>query len=251
MTGQPALTIAGLSKRFELHIRGGLQVRALADINLDVRRGEFVGLVGASGSGKSSLLKCIYRTYLPERGSALYALPDESTVDLAMADEHVILRLRRSHIGYVSQFLRVLPRVTVDRTVAMPLLDRGVDPAEAMNASRAMLERLGIAANLFGSFPSLLSGGEQQRVNIARAAVAAPHLLLLDEPTSALDVRNQEAVVRVLAELRDAGTTMLGAFHDAPALARITDRVARLERGQVVQMGSSTQVLGAEMEVVS
>ncbi len=247
----PILAVRGLSKRFELHIRGGLQVTALRGIDLDVERGEFIGLVGASGSGKSSLLKCLFRTYEPETGTAAYQLPDGSTVDLATADEHVILRLRRRNLGYVSQFLRVIPRVTVDRTVAMPLLDRGVQVEEAMQAARLMLERLNVGSDLFGSFPSLLSGGEQQRVNIARAAVARPDLLLLDEPTSALDSRNQAAVVSVLEELRTSGTTMLGAFHDSPKLARIVNRVARLDAGHIVDLGAPQRVLSAELEAVS
>lgn len=247
----PALTIRGLSKRFELHIRGGLQVTALRSIDLEVERGEFVGLVGASGSGKSSLLKCLYRTYEPQSGAAVYQLPDGSTIDLATTDEHVILRLRRRNLGYVSQFLRVIPRVTVDRTVAMPLLDRGVELEEALRVARLMLERLNVGSDLFGSFPSLLSGGEQQRVNIARAAVSSPDLLLLDEPTSALDSRNQEAVVGVLEELRTSGTTMLGAFHDSPKLAGIANRVARLDGGRIVDLGVPANVLSSELEAVS
>jgi len=230
-----SLEIQGLSKRFILHIRDGLQVDALHDFSLRTRRGEFTGLVGHSGSGKSTLLKCLFRTYLPDSGTAAYTDESGQRTDLAAADEHTILRLRASGLGYVSQTLRVIPRVTVERTVGRPLAGRGLDRDEVLRKARFLLERLNLPQNLWDSYPALLSGGEQQRVNVAKALISEPNLLLLDEPTSALDSNNQAAVVELLEERLDGGATMIGAFHDAPSLQRLASSVIRLERGRVTQ----------------
>ncbi len=249
--GELKLSVQGLTRRFVVHIRDGLTVEALDNVSFDVERGEFLGLVGPSGSGKSSLLKCLYRTYLPDAGSALYTATSGEVVDLVGADEHTMLALRRGAIGYVSQFLRVIPRVTVERTLAAPLLATGTDTPDALRQARVLLERLNLPQDLWGSFPALLSGGEQQRVNLARALAPRPDLMLLDEPTSALDATNQSAVVELLAERLEDGATMVGAFHDAPTLTRLASRVARLERGRLVEVGSLAQVLEPELEAVS
>lgn len=230
----PALDISHLSKRFVLHIRGGLRLSALESATFRVARGEFTGLVGHSGSGKSTLLKCLFRTYLPDAGSALYRSPSGDTIDLATADDHTMLRLRGSGLGYVSQSLRVIPRVTVEKTVARQLVARGTSEAEALAEARHLLSRLNLAESLWDSYPALLSGGEQQRVNVARALISNPDLLLLDEPTSALDAFNQAAVVELLSERLAAGATMVGAFHDAPSLRRLASQVVRLSVGEVI-----------------
>ncbi|HMO54766.1 MAG TPA: ATP-binding cassette domain-containing protein [Tepidiformaceae bacterium] len=240
-----ALDIQRLRKTFTLHIRAGLIVEALHDTTFQVRRGEFTGLVGHSGSGKSTLLKCLYRTYLPDGGSAVYTLPTGEQVDLASAGEHDILALRRSGIGYISQALRVIPRVTVERTVARPLATSGASPAEALREARGLLSRLNLPENLWDSYPALLSGGEQQRVNVARALIARPLLLLLDEPTSALDSANQAAVVDLLVERLEAGATMVGAFHDAPSLRRLASQVVRLADGRTVSIEAGERELVA------
>ena len=231
-----ALDIQQLSKRFTLHIRDGLVVEALEDATFQVARGEFTGLVGHSGSGKSTLLKCLFRTYLPDAGSAWYESPAGQRVDLASATEHEILALRRGQVGYVSQALRVIPRVTVERTVARPLIATGNDADDALRAARVLLSRLNLPENLWNSYPALLSGGEQQRVNVARALVSKPDLLLLDEPTSALDATNQAAVVDLLVERLEQGSTMVGAFHDAPSLRRLASQVGHLADGRLISV---------------
>ncbi len=235
----PRLSIRNLSRHFVVHIRDGLVVPGIADVSLDVRRGEFLGLVGRSGSGKSTLLKCIYRTYLPDSGSILYRGRDGATADLATADDHAILRLRRRMLGYVSQSLRVLPRVTVERTVARG--GREMEEGEALARARGLLEALTLPEPLWGSFPSLLSGGEQQRVNIARALMGNPDVLLLDEPTSALDAENQDCVVDLLRERLGRGATIVGVFHDAPTLERLASRTVRMAAGRVLSQAAGDQ----------
>ena len=231
-----ALDVLGLSKRFTLHIRGGLTIEGLNCASFQVRRGEFTGLIGHSGSGKSTLLKCLFRTYLPDSGSARYETRDGEFVDLANASEHEMLILRERKLGYVSQALRVIPRVTVERTVARPLVARGVAPEDALREAHQLLSRLNLQETLWDSYPSLLSGGEQQRVNVAKALISGPELLLLDEPTSALDATNQAAVVDLLSERLASGTTMVGAFHDAPSLRRLASQVIRLDGAQVIEI---------------
>jgi alpha-D-ribose 1-methylphosphonate 5-triphosphate synthase subunit PhnL len=233
------LDIAGLSKRFTLHIRGGLVVEALDGVTLRARRGEFLGLVGPSGSGKSTLLKCLYRTYLPDAGSARYRTRHGEWVDLATAGDQAMLSLRRNGLGYVSQALRVIPRVTVERAVARPLTALGAEPAQALRRSRELLSRLNLPENLWDSYPVLLSGGEQQRVNVAKALITEPDLLLVDEPTSALDATNQAAVVELLEEHLARGATMVGAFHDAPSLRRLAAAIAHLEGGRLIDVTSN------------
>ena len=239
----PALDVLGLSKRFTLHIRGGLRIEALESASFQVRRGEFTGLVGHSGSGKSTLLKCLFRTYLPDGGSALYETRAGDFIDLVAASEHDMLTLRRRALGYVSQALRVIPRVTVERTVARPLVARGVPAEEALREAHRLLERMNLPAGLWDSYPSLLSGGEQQRVNVAKALISGPELLLLDEPTSALDAANQGAVIDLLSDQLQMGTTMVGAFHDAPSLRRLASQVLRLEAGRVTGIETNEREL--------
>ncbi|MBA2451334.1 MAG: ATP-binding cassette domain-containing protein, partial [Chloroflexi bacterium] len=180
----PLLSIRGLTKRFTLHILGGKVVVAFRDVDLDVPVGGFIGLAGTSGSGKSSLLKCIYRTYLASEGAARYVGDDGETVDLARADDRAVLRLRRREIGYVAQFLRASPRVPALDVIAGPRADGGVGLEQARAEARELLDRLRLPRELWDSYPILFSGGEQQRVNVARALITRPRLLLLDEPTS-------------------------------------------------------------------
>jgi len=225
------LRIRALSKQFTVHILGGKRVTAFTDVDLDVPAGSFIGLAGASGSGKSSLLKCIYRTYLPTAGEALLTTAESDVVDLASADERTVLRLRRREIGYVTQFLRPPPRVPALEVVARPRIEQGVDAAQAHDEAARLLARLHLQRELWDSYPVLFSGGEQQRVNVARALITRSRLLLLDEPTSALDAENQTAVVELLLEARAAGATMIGVFHDPRVLATLCDQVAVMRNG--------------------
>lgn len=234
MTNTPHLSVRGLHKQFVLHLLDGKQLTGFADVTLDVPAGRFVGIAGRSGSGKSSLLKCIYRTYLADGGEMLYRRADGSTVDLATADDDTMLELRADEIGYVSQFLRPTPRVRALDLAARPLTRRGVPLAQARERVAELFARLELPRELWDGYPILFSGGEQQRVNLTRALVAEPRLMLLDEPTSALDESLQERVVELLAEAGGRGTTMIGVMHDTALLAQLADMVITMEHGKIV-----------------
>ncbi len=219
------LSVRGLSKQFRVHILDGKLIEGCREVSFEVRPGEFLALVGPSGTGKSTVLKCIYRTYLPSGGGIHYRSESFGEVDLATAPDRTVLDVRRTEIGYVSQFLRVIPRVPAVEVVMQPLLERnGTTTARARARAVELLDRLRIPRTLHDAYPSTFSGGEQQRVNIARAVSWAPRLLLLDEPTAALDPASVEAVMALLAELRAAGTTMVGIFHDQRLIERAADR---------------------------
>jgi len=182
----PLLSVERLAKTFRLHALGGLAVRGCADVSFDVDPGQCVRLAGPSGSGKSSVLKCIYRTYRPTSGTLRYRAEDGRAVDLGALDDRGVLALRRREIAYVPQFLRVVPRVPARDIIAEGLWALDGDVAAGRNAADAVLGRLEIRPTLWDLSPVTFSGGEQQRVNLARALVLRPRLLLLDEPTSAL-----------------------------------------------------------------
>ena len=237
----PHLSVRALTKTFHLHILHGKTITGFTDVSFDVPRGAFVGIAGQSGSGKSSLLKCLYRTYLADRGEVLLADDDGTTIDLVSADDDTILDLRTDEIGYVSQFLHPTPRVTALDLAARPLIRRGVPRDEAHARVAGFFQRLALPEDLWDGFPILFSGGEQQRVNLARALASDSRLLLLDEPTSALDAGLQEVVVELLAERRDGGTTMIGIMHDAAMLAGLSDVLVHMERGRVTAIAPATE----------
>jgi alpha-D-ribose 1-methylphosphonate 5-triphosphate synthase subunit PhnL len=228
------LTVRGLSKRFVLHMLGAKQVLGFVDLAFDVPRGAFVGVVGRSGSGKSSLLKGLYRTYLVDSGSIEYRRADGTAVDLATASDDEVLDLRLDEIGYVSQFLRPIPRVSALDLAARPLLRRGVTAVDARERVAELFVRLQLPRELWDGYPILFSGGEQQRVSIARALAAEPRLLLLDEPTSALDDQLQTEVTRLLAEAHRRGMTMIGVMHDTRLLANLSDALITMHEGRIV-----------------
>lgn len=228
----PHLRVESLSKLFTLHMLGGRHMKALSGVSFEVYPGEFLGVVGRSGSGKSSLLRCTYRRYLPTTGSIFYASGD-GEVDLAAATDRAVLRLREKELAYVSQFLQAIPRTPARDVVAEPLARRGVAPEESKERAAAVMESLGLPPELQDAYPATMSGGEQQRVNLARALVARPRLLLLDEPTSALDPETRALAIEAIKSLKDAGTTMIGIFHDAETLDALADRVLVLEDGRV------------------
>jgi len=234
MTDAPHLSVRGLHKQFVLHLLDGKRLTGFEDISFEVPQGRFVGIAGKSGSGKSSLLKCIYRTYLADGGSIDFRREDGSVVDLVTADDDTMLELRATEIGYVSQFLRPTPRVRALDLAGRPLLRRGVPLAEAREHVAELFSRLELPRELWDGYPILFSGGEQQRVNLARALVAMPRLLLLDEPTSALDESLQERVVELLAEAGGRGATMIGVMHDTALLAQLADVVITMEGGRMV-----------------
>jgi len=184
-------------------------------------------LRGRSGVGKSSLLKCLYRTYPASGGRAVFRT-DNAQVDLVVAPDVEILRLRQSAIGYVSQFFSTIPRLTAQTVVAEPLLLRGMELQAARRQAQAMLERLDLPPALWECYPSTFSGGERQRVNLARALIAPRELILLDEPTASLDPARRGIVLDLLAELKQAGTAMVAVFHD-PDRPALVDRTLDLQ----------------------
>lgn len=217
-----------LSKTFLMHVRGGARIDAFHDVSFSVAPGEFLGVSGPSGSGKSSLLKCLYRTYLPSAGAIWYTDSDAETRNLAVEDEHVILRLRRLEIGYISQFFPVIPRVSALDTIANSMVARGLPRPESVERAQDLLARLSIPRPLWDMFPSTFSGGEKQRINIIHAVIAQPRLLLLDEPTASLDAASARKAVALILELKRQGTAMIGVFHDTALLARLSDSIVEM-----------------------
>jgi alpha-D-ribose 1-methylphosphonate 5-triphosphate synthase subunit PhnL len=207
-----------VAKRFTLHNQNGVELAVLGEANMEVRAGECVVLDGPSGMGKSTLLKMIYANYRTSAGSIWIRLPDRAPIDVTTASPHELVRLRKESIGYVSQFLRVIPRVSALDVVAEALLDDGDSP-EMLLVARAeagrWLTRLRIPERLWHLPPATFSGGEQQRINIARSMIKPRPLLLLDEPTASLDVENAQTVIELIREANARGAAIVGIFHDA------------------------------------
>lgn len=225
----PRLRVSGLAKAFTMHLRGGLRLPVVSGIDFTVGAGSCLALSGPSGAGKSSILKMIYGTYRIDSGAVLVG-DGVQTVDVATADPHTILDLRRRTIGYVSQFLRVIPRVSALDVVAEPALALGVPHGEARARAGALLDRLGVPERLWDLPPATFSGGEQQRINVARGFVADRPILLLDEPTASLDARNRDVVCDLILEKRKAGVALVGIFHDAAVRERVADVVIEVDR---------------------
>jgi alpha-D-ribose 1-methylphosphonate 5-triphosphate synthase subunit PhnL len=224
---EPALEIRGLGKAFTLHVQGGVTLPVLKDVSLSVSPGECVVLADPSGAGKSTLLRAVYGNYLAQAGHILVR-HREGVVDMVGAPPRLVLEIRRHTIGYVSQFLRVIPRVPTDQVVAGPLRTRGVAAADALDRARAVLARLRIPERLWALSPVTFSGGEQQRVNVARVFVAEYPILLLDEPTASLDAASRLAVVELIGEARRRGAAVLGTVHDAQVRSEVATRVQTL-----------------------
>ena len=214
------IEITNLSKAFTLHNQGGTVIPVMAGAQLSVAAGSCVGLTGQSGAGKSTLMRMIYGNYLSDGGRIMVG-----DVDVARASPRQIIRLRREGLGYVSQFLRVVPRVPTLDVVADPLLQLGVPLDQARARAAELLARLNIPQRLWGLSPTTFSGGEQQRVNIARGFAHSYPALLLDEPTASLDPVNREVVLEMIEDAKARGTAIVGIFHDADARARVCDRV--------------------------
>lgn len=225
---KPVLTISGVEKTFTMHLQGGQRLAVLRNLALEVNPGECVVLGGASGAGKSSILKMVYGNYAVDSGSIRLEAAGHS-IDVAVAAARQVIAARRDVMGYVSQFLRCVPRVPTLQVVAEPLLERGTDASQAQQRAAEMLTKLSIPERLWGLPPATFSGGEQQRVNIARGFVADLPLLLLDEPTASLDNRNRDVVVDLIADKRAAGVAMLGIFHDVEVREAVADRIIPVE----------------------
>jgi alpha-D-ribose 1-methylphosphonate 5-triphosphate synthase subunit PhnL len=212
--------VSNLSKTFTLHNQGSAVIEVMRDAAFDVEAGQCIGLIGASGAGKSTLMRMIYGNYLSASGSIRIG-----DVDVATAEPREIITLRRETLGYVSQFLRVVPRVATIDVVAEPLLAVGVDSDTATARAADLLSRLNIPETLWSLSPTTFSGGEQQRVNIARGFAYDYPALLLDEPTASLDATNREVVLTLIEEAKARGTAIVGIFHDEAARERVCDRL--------------------------
>ncbi|MFO1132230.1 MAG: phosphonate C-P lyase system protein PhnL [Hyphomicrobiales bacterium] len=222
------LKIENLSKTFLLHQQAGARIPVLKDLNAEVKAGEVVAVTGPSGRGKSSLLKLVYGTYRASGGS-ISVLSGVTWTDVVTAPPRDVIDLRRNVIGYVTQFLRVIPRVPAEMVVAEPMIDRGIAAEQALARARMLLERLNIPKRLWHLSPMTFSGGEQQRVNIARGFAAHFPILLLDEPTASLDTENRNRVLELVAEARGHGSAILAVFHDEQERRRACSRSITLD----------------------
>ncbi|QRM54325.1 phosphonate C-P lyase system protein PhnL [Sinorhizobium sp. BG8] len=218
------LVVSEVSKSFTMHLRDGIRLPVVSNVAFSVKAGQCVVLGGPSGIGKSSLLKMVYGNYAVDGGQILVD-HEGRLVDLATADPRTILAVRRVTLGYVSQFLRTVPRVAAVDVVAEPLVARGEIPAVAREAAEAMLARLNLPRELWQLPPATFSGGEQQRVNIARGFITDHRVLLLDEPTASLDATNRKVVVAMIEEKKAAGVALLGIFHDEDVRTEVADHI--------------------------
>jgi len=226
MTPSPddLLIVEGLDKDFTLHLHSGQRLPVVRDVAFAVKRGECVVLGGPSGVGKSSILKIVFGNYLTQQGH-IWLADGARFLDVASATPREIVDARRRLMGYVSQFLRVIPRVSALDIVAAAARDAGLEAKAARIRAASLLARLNLPERLWTLPPATFSGGEQQRVNIARGFAGEHHLLILDEPTASLDAANREAVVELIAERRAQCAGFLAIFHDEDVRARVADRV--------------------------
>ncbi len=245
-TSRPVLQVQGVHKTFTLHLQNGRALPVLQAVSLDVAVGECLALVGASGQGKSTLIKCLYGSYGVDGGRILLRHGDDNTdanvIDLAQASPAQVLALRRRSLAYVSQFLRTVPRVPALDVVAERLVQAD-DHLASGQASEAdwdaawdsarqqagvLLARLNLPRALWSLPPATFSGGEQQRVNIARGFILPAQLLLLDEPTASLDAGNRAVVRALIDEAKARGTAIVGIFHDEEVRDAVATRCIHL-----------------------
>jgi alpha-D-ribose 1-methylphosphonate 5-triphosphate synthase subunit PhnL len=218
------LVVSEVSKSFTMHLRGGIVLPVVSNVSFSLRAGECAVLGGPSGAGKSSILKMLYGNYGADRGQIIVA-HGGTLVDLATASPRAVIAVRRDTIGYVSQFLRTVPRVSALDVVAEPLTARGIEREAARTRAAALLDRLNLPERLWQLAPATFSGGEQQRVNIARGFITHHPVLLLDEPTASLDAANRQVVIDMIGEKKAAGTALLGIFHDQDVRDAVADRI--------------------------
>lgn len=227
------LEIRNLSKSFNLFALDR-HIKASENINIEIKQGEFIGISGKSGSGKSTILKCIYRTYLPQQGEIIYNSSKYGKIDLTRASDREIIYLRKYEIGYVSQFLNVMPRTTARKIIENAVLEMGVSEAEAEMETEKMLLHFEIDRNLWDIYPNNFSGGEKLRLNLAKAMIKHPRLLLLDEPTASLDNNSKIKVKELIEKLKAEGTTMIGIFHDTEFMEGVCDKIYNMEKGKII-----------------
>ncbi|MDO5416076.1 MAG: ATP-binding cassette domain-containing protein [Lachnospiraceae bacterium] len=227
------LRIENLAKNFKIH-NADKEIRSCQNVNMSLEEGQFIGIVGLSGAGKSTILKCINRTYLATTGRILYNSQAFGEIDMTSASEREILYLRKNEIGYVSQFLNVMPRTTAKEHVMSALLDGGVSGDEAREKAEEMLRYFRLSENLWDIYPNTFSGGERLRLNLAHTMVRQPRLMLLDEPTASLDNKTKVLVKDMLIKLKRQGTSMIGIFHDLEFMDGLCDQVFNISEGVIL-----------------
>ena len=222
------LRIDNLAKTFLLHNQGAKKLPVFQNISFQVKAGECLVLTGASGTGKSTLLRAIYANYLVQSGK-INIRHENKWVDLASASPHEVLDIRKKTLGYVSQFLRVIPRISTIDLVCEPLIMQGNLIKAAKAQAKKLLNKLSIPESLWDLPPATFSGGEQQRVNIARTLIQDYPILLLDEPTASLDEKNRDAVIELINEARNRGTAVVGIFHDKYVRESVSTKMFNVE----------------------
>ncbi|MBE9075894.1 phosphonate C-P lyase system protein PhnL [Romeria aff. gracilis LEGE 07310] len=227
-----------LHKRFILHAQGGICLPVLKGTSLKVKPGECVILQGPSGSGKSTFMRSLYANYRVDSG-AIWVKHGENRIDLTQCQPHELMAIRQKTIGYVSQFLRVIPRVPALEVAAEPLMELGLEAAAARDNVRSLFRRLNLPERLWSLSPTTFSGGEKQRLNIARAFSVDFPILLLDEPTAALDAANREVVIELIEEKKARGCALIGIFHDEQVWQRVGNRVLTFGREDETALGES------------
>ncbi|WP_019938693.1 phosphonate C-P lyase system protein PhnL [Bordetella sp. FB-8] len=228
MTNTSMIEVRGLRKLFTLHNQGGIRLPVLEAVNFDAGPGDCLVLAGPSGAGKSTLLRCLYGNYLATEGSIGIRQGTQWT-DIAQATEQQILALRRHTVAYVSQFLHVIPRVPTLDVVAEPLRQRGAPAESARDQAAELLARLNVPERLWSLAPATFSGGEQQRVNIARGLIGGHPILLLDEPTASLDADNRAVVIELIRDAKADGRCLIGIFHDQATRDAVATRLLPLQ----------------------
>ncbi len=222
------IRIDNLAKTFLLHNQGAKKLPVFQNISFQVKAGECLVLTGASGTGKSTLLRAIYANYLVQSGT-INIRHENKWVDLASASPHEVLEIRKKTLGYVSQFLRVIPRISTIDLVCEPLIMQGNLIKAAKAQAKKLLNKLSIPESLWDLPPATFSGGEQQRVNIARTLIQDYPILLLDEPTASLDEKNRDAVIELINEARNQGTAVVGIFHDKYVRESVGTKIFNVE----------------------
>ena len=228
---QPMLQMLNLSKQFTLHLQNSTALTVLQDFNLTLSPGECVRLSGPSGMGKSTVLKLAFGNYRASSGQILVRSPEGPFIDMTQASARSVLHLRSHSMAYVSQFLRVIPRVAAIDIVAEPLLESGLDLVsreQAREQAAHWLTRLRIPEALWQLPPATFSGGEQQRINLARSFIKPRPLLLLDEPTASLDPVNTQTVIDMIVQARKQGIAILGIFHDDSVAQEVVSRTVSM-----------------------
>lgn len=227
------LEINNLSKNFYLH-NVERTIKSCQNVSFELKEGQFIGIVGLSGAGKSTILKCINRTYLATSGSIIFDSDKFGKIDLTTADERQIIYLRKHEIGYVSQFLNVMPRTTAREHVMSALLEGGAMEHEARTKAEEMMAYFRLSEDLWDIYPNTFSGGERLRLNLAHTMVKKPRLMLLDEPTASLDNKTKVLVKDMLINLKDNNTSMIGIFHDLEFMEGVCDKVYNISEGKLV-----------------